>query len=167
MTLSALPDASEGLTQSPGGLVDRETFRLLACAGCTGSPNRFHNHSPAAVTHHGHRCGSVHVTHIPQGIANVESPLDNGLRRKNLGAIPEHLFLPGPTGAHAPSHDQDGSTVMVNRGHLAAHRLDRATRPEVPTSGSWNRPLPAACTHRSSVSVDGGPLNCAAQHPIL
>lgn len=32
-----------------------------------------------------------------------------------------------------PLRLEDGSTVMVNRGHLPAHRLDRATRPEVPT----------------------------------
>ncbi|CAE7358771.1 shy1 [Symbiodinium natans] len=32
-----------------------------------------------------------------------------------------------------PLRLEDGSTVMVNRGHLAAHRMDRATRPEVPT----------------------------------
>jgi len=32
-----------------------------------------------------------------------------------------------------PLRLEDGSTVMVNRGHLSANRLDRATRPEVPT----------------------------------
>jgi len=32
-----------------------------------------------------------------------------------------------------PLRLEDGSSVMVNRGHLPSYRLDRATRPEVPT----------------------------------
>jgi len=32
-----------------------------------------------------------------------------------------------------PLRLEDGSTVMVNRGHIPSHRIDRTTRPEVPT----------------------------------
>lgn len=37
---------------------------------------------------------------------------------------------------------QDGSTVLVNRGHLPSYRLDRATRKEVPTPWTQDLKLP-------------------------